>query len=401
MKRAISVLLIFSLLFTFASCNNKKVDINATTINNTTSNIETTTSIDKPAADDGTNISTILNSDPYIHCLDFSNGYAYVLNYDATYIIDTNGYICAEIPVASTYGKFINEGYKLPFYEGVSIVKNGSSAISIDTSGNVINTWEDCSVLAISEENLLFVIEYEQTIDGKIERCGTQNYKGEWLVGPFEVDYSYRFRGNNFNYEGHDIVSLENGYTYYNLKTGEVYRKWKDVPIESDVLYFNEILPDNYATGKTKIGYWNNDKLVVDLYGKNVIQAFDFVDGIGAFSSHNGSGAYYLSAIDETGKNVFEPIRISSAQANNLVTFSEGYLPIWIYNDETNCIDRIDYIDMKGNVAFSIPGSTATTSFTGLYSSFGRIETYVTASVNNGIVTNGLHYYNTKGELLF
>lgn len=390
MKRVISVLLIFSLLFTFASCNNKKVDINTTTINNTTSNIETTTSMDKPAADDGTNISTILNGDRTFNCLSFNDGYAYVYNYETTYIIDTDGYICAEIPRDSEYGEIVTLGNKNPFYKGVSIICSNIDdeeiTIAVDTSGNVINTWEECTVLAINEENLLCVVEYEETIDGGVEWIGTQNYKGEWVTGPFEWPYD---TGPDWgSYKGHNIVKIRGGIWYYDMIDCKIYDEWREVPIKCNNLYFNTITPVNYAVERTKKGYWRDDDLVIDLDGKGIVAACDFVDGIGVFSTFNGSKSYFLSAIYETGKNIFEPIEISSAQADCISTYSEGYLPIWIYNEETYSIDRVDYIDKSGAVAFSIPGVNSTTSLPNM-------------SVHNGIVTNGLHYYNTKGELLF
>ena len=380
--------MVISLLFTFVACNNKNIENTITTTNgNTTPNDETN---NPPIEDSRAIIGEFLNSDRGFKCLSFNDGYAYVYNYETTYIIDTEGYICAEIPRNSEYGEIVTLGGKYPFYKGVSIIYSNIDdievTVAVDTSGNVINTWEKCTVLAINEENLLCVVEYEETVDGGIERIGTQNYKGEWVTGPFEWPYATSPEWGN--YEGNNIVKIRGGSWYYDMTDGKIYSKWRDVTIKSDELYFNTVTPVNYAIERTKEGYWNGESLVIDLKEKSVITACDFVDGIGVFSTFNGSKAYYLWAIDDTGKTLFEPIKISNAQSKSITTYSEGYLPIWIYNEDTYAIDRIDYINKSGVVVFSIPGVKSTTGLPNM-------------SVHNGIVTNGSHYYNTKGELLF
>lgn len=375
MKKFFSVFLAISIVLSLSACSQSSND-NSNYIS--------------PSGDSGSNIisgnsketiGSILSTGE-ARCYSFGDGYAFCTTWDNNsdtgmlYIINTGGEICGSSPYS--YKDVISKGEKHSFNNGVALIQSYDSSILINTSGEIVLQSNDeyPNILGITENNTILVSKLIQTIDGSSLQFGAIDTNGNWILPLKEIGLKLPSdRTVVADYLGNNIFKIrscyhtesgDNWYSdpyYFNVKTGEVSQDDPTI-IHIDLSKYekglNHGLLDNY---------WYK-------YAKGDISGYLFQEDCLALEISNGSGAYFIVVLDKNGRELFEPIQIDRLLT---YTYSEGLIAVKINDHE------IGYIDKSGKICTHIPYEWS----------------WGISGCHNGIVTNGTHYYDKNGSLLF
>lgn len=324
------------------------------------------------------NIGSILSSGQAITYA-FKNGYGLVRYNDTMYIINANGEICSSFHKTAEWGDILwnmSDRDNWNFYNGnaVFVSKYGTLSIPIDYNGFVNNYWyksDESEVLGVTEENKLLVRETTETPEGTTVKFGVQDCYGKWITEPkvtsippltsnsdeFRADY----RGNNefLVYVYHNTgSSLSSGFRHFyslNIDNGAV----ED---------FGGNIPPNKPYYRDDFKYKNQISYVGPL-----------TDGVQVIEIANNSGAHFATAIDENGNQLYEPIRVEDVKQY----YSEGLVAFRVIE---NNIEYILYVDKAGKECAKLQ----------------KVDYDERTNLcNDGIISNGYHYYDKTGKLLF
>ena len=305
----------------------------------------------------------------------FKNGYSLVKHNNTTYIINTNGEICSSFHKTAEWGDILYSSEAWNFYNGnaIFISEFGTLSIPIDYKGLANNYWyksDESEVLGVTEENKLLVRETTETPEGTTVKFGVQDCYGQWITEPkvtsippltsnsdeFRADY----RGNNeflvyvYHNTGSSISSGFRHFYSFDISTGVV----KDYGLE---------IPPNKAYYKDDFKYKNQ-----------IVSVGPLTEGTQVIMIKNNNGTYFATAVDENGNQLYDPIQVLDIQQ-----YSEGLVALRIVE---NNIEYILYVDKTGKKCAKLT----------------RGDYYPrTTLCSDGIISNGHHYYDTTGKLLF
>lgn len=317
----------------------------------------------------------------------FCNGYAIVEDDDddSIYIINTKGEICVSMHNDTNFRQIISASRTMNMYnfydeKAVFISEYGTISIPINNyNGNGYHYWpssDEIEVLGVTEENLVLVRETKESPDGSVTTFGVQDYLGNWVVEPSIINFENEnyFAPDQYsndceaNYIGNEQFLIHEdliGYCLFNSDDGS-YEYYGQVG-------YGESLP-------IKKKYWSEDfKYKVEDYG--------FLrDGVQMVTIKNDNGVHFAVAIDENGTQLYEAIQLNGNSCAE--DYSEGLVALEIV--EFN-VEYIIYIDKKGNECVRF-----------LANKDDKFIWYGDdLECHNGIITDGYHYYDKNGNILF
>lgn len=317
--------------------------------------------------------------------------------------IDKEGNILFELPE--------DEEPTTDFKNGIAIVDKKKV---INAEGKVISSVDDGKYTEILSdefnfEGYVFVNVYENTIEGTSEKIGIIDNQGEWYQSPDEC----RFQSTK-------IESLEDGiyktfdddFQYYDAIENEyidlqevVKRKYKRrlkeglifvQPNNESDASFNYFkgdmgleydLADTLGIHTNTVGFYDEQgNLVIDLSGfAGAADLSGFQDGYCAIELKNPQENHFITIIDKTGQQLFEPIDVMEYK---FVGFSQGII---CRGGKENGL--YTYVDLEGNVILediSSPGWVGDT-----FNEEGLLK------VGNGYPAEEVVFYNKQGEKVF
>lgn len=304
------------------------------------------------------------------HTEPFCNGYAIVCDDNSIYIINTLGEICVAMHNDTNFGQIISESRNLSrynFYDGkaVFISKYGTISIPINNYNDSAHYYwpnsDEIEALAVTEDNLILVRETKESLDGSITTFGMQDYLGNWVVEPKEIGV-----GNDWGseckaeYRGDGKFLI---YQYYSYSSG-------------GSRYYDYCLFNSNDGSYEFFGELG--------YGEGLPIDEKYVDGIKVVTKRNDNGVHFAVAIDENGNHLYEPIQLSGNTTAG--EYSEGLVALKIleYN-----VEYIIYVDKEGKECVRFLAETSDSWYS---------DTHV---CRNGIITDGYHYYDKNGNILF
>lgn len=295
----------------------------------------------------------------------FCNGYAMVEDADdSIYIINTKGEICVAMHNDTNFRQIISESRNMSYNffdeKAVFISKYGTISISINNYNNsAYYYWsnsDEIEALAVTEDNLILVRETKESLDGSITTFGMQDYLGNWVVEPKEIGVG-NDRGSECKaeYRGDGKFLI---YQYYSYSSG-------------GGRYYDYCL-------------FNSNDGSYEFFGEGYSEDEKYVDGIRVVTKRNDNGVHFAVAIDENGNHLYEPIQLSGNTTAG--EYSEGLVALKIleYN-----VEYIIYVDKKGKECVRFLAETSDSWYS---------DTHV---CRNGIITDGYHYYDKNGNILF
>lgn len=313
----------------------------------------------------------------------FCNGYAIVEDEnDSIFIINTKGEICVAMYNETDFRQIVscsrNMSYNFFDEKAIFISEYGTFSIPINNyNGNEYHYWpssDEIEVLGVTEENLVLVRETKESPDGSVTKFGMQDYLGNWVVEPIKINFE------NQNYFGPDQYSSDCEANYIGNGQFLIYEN-----LIGYCLFNSDDGSYEYYGGK---GYGENLPIEKKYFGEDFkykVEHYGFLrDGVQMVTIKNDNGVHFAVAIDENGTQLYEPIQL---YANTCAEdYSEGLVALRIceYN-----IEYIIYVDKKGNECVRFLAETSDSWYS---------DTHV---CRNGIITDGHHYYDKNGNILF
>lgn len=307
----------------------------------------------------------------------FCNGYGIVTYENVTYIINTKGEICSSFHKTAEWGDILYSASNWNFHEDIAIFisKHGTISFPVEYKNNAKKYWyksDKSQVLTVTDENLLIVIETTQTIDGAITKIGIQDYLGNWVTEAQETCIESLHTG-----DGEDYYTTNLGDGIYLIEIRDHYSNSITYHLEHSYLYdINSGVVTDLEKKIPKTPVYYNENFSYDITTISPLR-----EGIQVIFVQNVDGALFAVAIDENGKQLYNPIQVS--YDNYEAVYSNGILALVI---KENNVEYLLYVDKAGQEVCKIPYN------------HNSLEQSL---YNSGIVTNGNHYYDSTGKLLF